>query len=75
MEEYLKFMDYKIQYDAEFKLPEEFDKLYYQKGKEVNKIAYLNYGWSEVIIPNPTNSYYDYLYYNLLCNKGYDSFS
>ena len=38
-----------------------------------NAIAsYLNYGWSEVIIPNQTNSYYDYLYYNLLCNKGYD---
>ena len=38
-----------------------------------NAIAsYLNYGWSEIIIPNPTNSYYDYLYYNLLCNKGYD---
>lgn len=34
--------------------------------------SYLNYGWSEVIIPNPTNSYYDYLYYNLLCNRGYD---
>ena len=49
MEEYLKFMDYKIQYDAEFKLPEEFDKLYYQKGKEVNKIAYLNYGWLDSI--------------------------
>ena len=32
-------------------------------------VSYLNYGWSEVIIPNPTNSYYDYLYYNLLCNK------
>lgn len=34
--------------------------------------SYLSYGWSEVIIPNPTNSYYDYLYYDLLYNKGYN---
>lgn len=34
--------------------------------------SYLNYGWSEVIIPNPANSYFDYLYYDLLCDKGYN---
>lgn len=34
--------------------------------------SYLNYGWKEVIIPNPTNSYCDYLHYHLLINKGYD---
>lgn len=49
IEEYLKFMDYKIKYDTDFKMPEEFDKLYSQKGKEVNKIAYLNYGWLDSI--------------------------
>lgn len=34
--------------------------------------SYLNYGWSEIIIPNPTKSYYDYLYYDLLYKKEYD---
>lgn len=34
--------------------------------------SYLEYGWSEMIIPNPTNSYFDYLYYCLLRNLGYE---
>lgn len=37
--------DYKVHFDAEFKLPEEFEKEYLKNGKDANKIAYLNYGW------------------------------
>ena len=36
-------------FDAEFKLPEEFEKAYFKNGKDVNKIAYLNYGWLDSI--------------------------
>lgn len=32
--------------------------------------SYLDYGWSELIIPNPTKSYTEYLYYNLLMPMG-----
>lgn len=35
-------------------------------------VSYLEHGWSEVIIPNPSNSYFDYLYYNLLSEFGYE---
>lgn len=34
--------------------------------------SYLEYGWSEMIIPNPTGSYFDYLFYYLLGNLGYE---
>ncbi|MGN1000743.1 MAG: hypothetical protein ACI4OG_02270 [Bacilli bacterium] len=34
--------------------------------------SYLEYGWSEMIIPNPTNCYFDYLYYCLLGGLGYE---
>ena len=47
--EYMKFNDYKVHFDAEFKLPEEFEKEYLKNGKDVNKIAYLNYGWLDSI--------------------------
>ena len=36
--------------------------------------SYLKHGWSQEIIPNPTKSYYDYVYYNLLSNNGCDIF-
>lgn len=47
--EYMKFNYYKVHFDAEFKLPEEFEKAYLKNGKDVNKIAYLNYGWLDSI--------------------------
>ena len=37
--EYMKFNIYKVHYDAEFKLPEEFEKAYLKNGKDINKIA------------------------------------
>lgn len=46
---YMKFNEYKIQYDAEFKLSEEFEEEYIKNGKDVNKIAYLNFGWLDSI--------------------------
>lgn len=47
--EYKKFNNYKVQFDAKFELPEEFEKEYLKNGKDVNKIAYLNYGWLDSI--------------------------
>lgn len=49
VDEYLKFNEYKEKYDAEFRLPEEFEKGYYKKRKDVNIISYLNYGWIDSI--------------------------
>ena len=34
--------------------------------------SYLEYGWKELIIPNPANSYTDYLRYHLLISAGYE---
>lgn len=34
--------------------------------------SYLEHGWTENIIPNITNSYFDYLYYHLLSNLSYE---
>lgn len=49
IEEYLEFNKYKITYDQEHKFSTEFEQKYNKNGNNVDKIAYLNYGWIDSI--------------------------
>lgn len=58
---YLKFNDFKIEYDTYFSFSDEFENEYKENGNQANKIDYLNYGWTDSIFEmqylNKKNSY------------------
>lgn len=54
LEHYLKFQEFKINYDTNFKFDEEFVRLYENSLKTCSIQEYLNYGWIDEII----ESYY-----------------
>lgn len=61
LKRYLKFNDFKIEYDTYFSFSDEFENEYKENGNQANKIDYLNYGWTDSIFEmqylNKKNSY------------------
>lgn len=46
---FINFNEYKVIYDAYNEFHPDFEEMYQRKGKNINKIAYLNYGWLDDI--------------------------
>ena len=61
LKRYLKFNDFKIEYDTYFSFSDEFENEYKENGNQAKKIDYLNYGWTDSIFEmqylNKKNSY------------------